>query len=513
MANSNDTFTDTNGVLAENHTLDSGGTWGKHPSYGSAQAEIQSNQMTEAFGNLGVYYSPTAPAGVEYDVQESVGSSGDSGGPAGRIATGADTYYEVEYFDGSTEWQIASVIAGSFTTLATYVGDDPSTTRVCDFQIRDATKKLFIDSVERISTTNNSITAAGRPGFITYDTNENLDDWSSVDVVVGGIVNSRTLSDNASAADSEQVYAEKLRAMIENVNVLDLLSRDINRAPLLRALSSSLNVSDAALAVKERFIQLTSEINIQDNVQVEKLLARLLFNTLDVNDSLVWTVQVVHDRLLTSNIETTDALLRQALRTRALADNLDLFDFVVQTLTGVRERILSDNVDVADSLVAVLELARMLQVSLVLVDTLGADKLLYRAGVDAMVVSDQINSLVATLLERVLASGVTVSDTTIVYRSLERAVSSSLYAIDTLLQDTQITRILQDNVDLVDVIIWEITGGLFERILGDNVVIVDSLSREFFGQLLVGHVLLRLEESAIRVDLVRQNIEIGISKE
>jgi hypothetical protein len=74
----------------------------------------------------------------------------------------ADTMYYGGYSSGSGNWEIYKVVAGSYTSLGTYAQTlTPTTTYAVKFQIRNASKKLFIDGVERISSADNALATIG----------------------------------------------------------------------------------------------------------------------------------------------------------------------------------------------------------------------------------------------------------------------------------------------------------------------------------------------------------------
>ena len=190
MAFANDNFTDANGTNLSAHTSDSLHTWTQNN--GSAvlinNNTIYSGQTTEG----GFYYTSAISSGAEYDVQidVTVGNSADVVlGPAGRIATGANTGYGVVCNGGS--WRLYEVIGGTETSIGSYSGDSPTTTKTVLLQIRNATKKVFINGVERISSANNNITDAGRAGIFTYYTDASAsryaDNWSASNVAATAV--------------------------------------------------------------------------------------------------------------------------------------------------------------------------------------------------------------------------------------------------------------------------------------------------------------------------------------
>lgn len=163
----NDTFTDTNGVLLQNHTGETGATWTEHPDVAGVDATIQSNKASSLSNSGSAYYASGAPATAEYDVELTTGalSSPTMGmGPQGRLLATPYTGY-LAWASGASS--LYKHVAGAFTEIGSYAGAVPSGT-VIKLQIRDATKKVFLDGVERISSTNNDVTGAGKAGLRFY---------------------------------------------------------------------------------------------------------------------------------------------------------------------------------------------------------------------------------------------------------------------------------------------------------------------------------------------------------
>lgn len=183
MANANDTFTEAADTSLVSHTSDSGHTWTK--DFGNVLTVIAAGDYiaNTAPTNSSRYSLGVTPASAEYDVQADVVSTIEwSGGVLGRIDTAADDRYTAVY--ENSLWKLWKTDAGVTTTLATYSGDSTNgVTRTVKLEIRDATKKVYVGGVERISSTDNAITATGKPG-IYWDGNSTgtqMDNWSSTD--------------------------------------------------------------------------------------------------------------------------------------------------------------------------------------------------------------------------------------------------------------------------------------------------------------------------------------------
>jgi len=183
-----DDFTDTNGTASTAHTLTGGSSvWSKHPNFTGVN-EVQSNQMTNQVGSNGVDYAGSdSPSSVDQDITTVHQSADNTGGGCGRMSSSASTFYLYQYVSGAPEWRLQKIVSGTLTTLGTYNGDAPSTSRSVLLEIRDATKKLIIDSVERISSSDNAITAAGEWGYFMGDVSDNFDSWAASNPAVGGL--------------------------------------------------------------------------------------------------------------------------------------------------------------------------------------------------------------------------------------------------------------------------------------------------------------------------------------
>lgn len=200
MIFSSDTFTDTAGVLLQNHTGEVGATWVKHASGGVQDMKITDANMLRASstGLPAIYYASGVPGTAEYDVQTLVTqrSSGSSPiGVAGRIDSVAHTLYAAMYEPAFLE--LIKVVAGSQTSLGNFnltIGDGNSVT--LKLEIRDATKRVFIDGVQRISSADNVITTAGlagvrgKSGGDNNTTGSHLDNFVATDLTSGIVATS-----------------------------------------------------------------------------------------------------------------------------------------------------------------------------------------------------------------------------------------------------------------------------------------------------------------------------------
>lgn len=188
MAFISDSFTDTAGTLIDNHTGEIGATWTKHPSFVGDAVVGNANRLR---GNSGthIYIASGTPATNEYDVEAAFyfASTGVSF-PAitGRMVSANQNYYRIRW---NTKWQLmeGNTILAEYIPAVAPVAGDSFTVKL---EIRDATKKVYIDGVERISSATNGTTQTGSGGVIGTATNEtfgqHLDNFTATDVGGGG---------------------------------------------------------------------------------------------------------------------------------------------------------------------------------------------------------------------------------------------------------------------------------------------------------------------------------------
>jgi hypothetical protein len=190
-----DTFTGTGGTALSAHTGETGATWTVHPSYADNGQISSANRARPVDGNLptAAYYASGVPAGAEYDVRIdifTVAQSLGSVGPMARVATAANTFYLSRYIADTGGRDLIKFVAGVVTTLGTFAGtrETAGTTKVQRLECKDATKKLFSDGVEIISSTDNAITATGRAGLwlegdVTDILGVHVDNYDASDIV------------------------------------------------------------------------------------------------------------------------------------------------------------------------------------------------------------------------------------------------------------------------------------------------------------------------------------------
>lgn len=187
-----DLFADGTNTAIASHTPDVGGSWVR-PSYETATIIISdANRVRANSSSAATAYNNGSPASAEYDVQADIITLSVTNGRAdvaGRLDTAAQTYYLGGFNGNGDNWQLFKCVSGSFTSLGTYGdADSASRSRTVKLEIRDATKKVYVDGTERISSSDNAITAAGKAG-IRFDaqntpdntTEHHVDNFSATD--------------------------------------------------------------------------------------------------------------------------------------------------------------------------------------------------------------------------------------------------------------------------------------------------------------------------------------------
>jgi len=452
-------------------------------NWGESAGQNQDDNLTAQLQfriNAGTWTTVGAATEIQY---ASSGNETDGNTSAterlGTPPTGAATYVETEFDSNNTTTDnipIDQYYELSFNLLidsAQVANND-----TIDFQLIDG------NAVETFSTT---------------DTVPTL----TVNEAVVPTNYERTLTSEVDAQDQQQAYENKLRHLLSTLDVADNISSVVSVPPILRVLSSNLNVSDEIRATSLRYVNLASQLNIQDSSVVGALLARALLSSLDVDDVLVrttTTVGEVVERFLSSELEINDALVNEVLAERLLTDNVELFDLIIRIVSQaqvVHDRSLISAIDVNDSLSRDALLVRLLFSSINANDTTQIEKLLYRKLNDNAELTDAIVSLIQGLIvTRVLSSEVNVIDSITLIANLTRQLIEPVDINDVIVEGALLYRLLGDVTDVIDFI----QSGVFtvlERVLGSSIDLDDAallqreLSRSALSSLLVVDNLIR----------------------
>jgi hypothetical protein len=197
MAFASDTFTDAAATALDSHSPEVGGPITKHPNY-AANAVISNENRARAASGSGdrLYYYGGSPGSADYDVGGNLhvktNQAGAGAGLAGRVDTGADTYYQLHYDQASGAWLLDKVVAGSRTNLGSFSQSlSTATTYALKLEMRGSALKAYIAAVERISVTDSAITAAGKAAVSFRGAGSNtasyhIDDLVCDDAPAGG---------------------------------------------------------------------------------------------------------------------------------------------------------------------------------------------------------------------------------------------------------------------------------------------------------------------------------------
>lgn len=221
-----DSFTGTSGTLLENHVGEVGASWTWHSNY-PADLKLQDGRVWGP--EWGLYFASGIPATNEYDVRADVhvkSNAGAIGVVARSLTSGSDSLYMARYNAAFSRWELVKCISTGCTNLATYSQTlTVGSTYALKLEVRNATKKLFVDGVERASSTDNTITQVGRagirsgPGVTTATTGYHLDNFSvdpppSTDTTItagpSGLTNDATPTFSFTSAPSGGTFECKL---------------------------------------------------------------------------------------------------------------------------------------------------------------------------------------------------------------------------------------------------------------------------------------------------------------
>lgn len=170
-----DSFSDVDGQNLDAHISDSGHEW-IHATTGTGELVVVNGRLYKPLQpGLAVSYINVAPPSAEYDVTADfvVASGGpalnDANGVLGRIdlaGTTDGTFYYGRYAASSSKWEIRKVVNGVQTSLGLSAVEPltPGQSYRVTLEIRNAAKRLLVDGVQKVTTADNVITAAGFAG-------------------------------------------------------------------------------------------------------------------------------------------------------------------------------------------------------------------------------------------------------------------------------------------------------------------------------------------------------------
>lgn len=184
-----DSFTGTDGTLLQNHTGEVGATWTKHPVY-PMDAKLSGGRVYAPAWMM--YTASGVPATNEYDVSADLFVKSNIGatGVIARADTATDSEYVARYTAQFSRWEL-SVCQSTCTLLGSYAQNlTVGATYHLKLVVRNASKELWVDGVQRVTSTDNVITRVGRAGVrqgpsdATATTGYHLDNFSVDNPVV-----------------------------------------------------------------------------------------------------------------------------------------------------------------------------------------------------------------------------------------------------------------------------------------------------------------------------------------
>jgi hypothetical protein len=206
-----DTFTDTAATALTAHTGEVGATWTNQVGAGSTV--ISSSNRLRCNG-AAHHYASGSPASADYDVQADFHclTLTNVAGICGRSRTDVNTNYAATYNSTAATpcWELRKTITGANTILASYNETlTASQTYVCKLEMRGSTLKVYIDGVERCSSSDGDITAAGFAGIRNISgsagnlTGVHLDNYSAEDAPASDVTVTHTAGDFVAATSTD----------------------------------------------------------------------------------------------------------------------------------------------------------------------------------------------------------------------------------------------------------------------------------------------------------------------
>lgn len=215
MASYVDHFTEGADVALTSHTPDSGGSWTEveDTSAGVAANIIAANDNVRVTADAGdarllVRVSWT-PAAATYDVGVTIGTySGTNTDPSGVFGryTSTASYYAIASYPGgaTTDKKLLRVTAGPTRDVLASTDSGSASNDIIVLKMLTASKKMFLNGAEILSSADNTITAVGNAGMCWGNyTNVSTD---NIQGATGGIRHDDfTLDDTSDPAGSSIV--------------------------------------------------------------------------------------------------------------------------------------------------------------------------------------------------------------------------------------------------------------------------------------------------------------------
>ena len=172
-----DSFKGAKNSFLQSHAGETNATWAKSKVRNAGDLLLDDNGVHKDGGsNEAIYYVTSVPESPDYDVSADVYVVSHVpmafSAICGRMDPDSKTMYTVWYSLSNTSWELNKFDRGDQNRLGQFSQElVPGKIYKIKLQLRNGSQKVFIDGVERISSTDNSLTAAGHPGlyFIAQD--------------------------------------------------------------------------------------------------------------------------------------------------------------------------------------------------------------------------------------------------------------------------------------------------------------------------------------------------------
>jgi len=461
MAFVTDSFTEASDTTLASHTGEVGATWTLRSTL-TAIVKGATDRLEKTEGTTGsvLYHASGVPAGVEYDVYADFIavdiSKENQPGITGRYSTSAATFY-LGGVQGTHNWDMWRVFAGSWTALGSYTQTlVTGTTYAVHLEIRDAAKKFFVGGVERISSADNTITAANQTGLRFYmgAANEQggwaIDNFSAVDI--GGQVFEVSSIDGMFIGDAAPRERELIVADGMTMDDAPARARDHVQADAALLLDTLLRSAERSELTTDAVLLQTSIAREQTYEIVEPLLLQALMSREQLN-------------IFSSNVLLADEVFYEKFKELVVTDTFLLADDRLSTM----DRELFESILIADMAMRAVESIQLsgllllddsaLDIIRALLDVLVIDGLLLQSALvreqvsqrrDSLLLADAaFSELFALLLDRILVRDDIMRDRlldatdALLLRDITERAQELLYAEGILIRSDAITAYIE----------------------------------------------------------------------
>ena len=174
---STDSFTGTSGSALTSHTGELGATWAHQA--GGADAQItDANRIRRSDAGIlqpdyTIDYTTATPPSADYSVEADLvvrsNMTGDMAGVIGRHNTATNTFYMARWEQSDASWNLVKYTNGTVSYL-NYAASQPALVVNEAYRIRlemtGTTLNLYVNGVLKVTTTDATITAAGKAGIM-----------------------------------------------------------------------------------------------------------------------------------------------------------------------------------------------------------------------------------------------------------------------------------------------------------------------------------------------------------